>query len=1657
MKKLLTIMIALAFIFSLAIPMASAAFGKITYEPVYKEISPISEEIKLLPEVEKGEIIEITPEPDYTDTSKYEEQEYPRVLIEDWFGWLGTKETIELVYHDSCILNCRDKIKVTLSDDLQNPLSSLVIKDLEGNVLEGKSPKIQEITTEDYVANVTDYKEQCNPSSYTWANGSVSQYDNCEQIVIGSHLEDAQREILTDYVPKAIATAGEHYYYISGTKEAQESVDWVVTSMGQEVDRLAVWTSSMNTNLAAYWSFNTASGLNDSVTGAYNVTGTTNYVTGINGNAQNYTSTFYNTATQYMPKLGANNFSISFWVKTSDGCIAGVCGIIDVLGGWGPSAGGYGVVVGANSGNGKIVLASNPPWGPEDAVTINDGNWKHIVIERKGTGAGNLKYYVNGVNTFNGSQDYSQDYNFDYQGHIGATINANMPAGRFYTGLLDEVGIWTRALTEQEISDLYNGGTGLTYTNTFSGMTITNSQPADGSTISNTRNVTFACNITSTGSNNLTKITLAVNGTATWNQSISSLNLPAYNATFYNATVANGNYSWYCAGVGTDVNASSTRWAFTEALSTQINFTNPTELNNSFINHNYAEVNVTASGADFNTITISLYNSTFSLVNSTTSVTSPKYINFTGLSNQKYYINATINDSLNNKNSTETRYFTVDTTKPKVSIVYPANNTKYKVNVSTMNYTSSDTNRNTCWYSTNNGATNTTISCTSNITGLTSTEGTNIWRVYVNDSANNFNTTSVTFYKDTITPLVSITYPTATNYSSYIKYLNYTYSDTNLDKCWWTNNSGTTNTTIACGTNITIPDADGSFTYLVYVNDTYGNVNSSSVNFIVNLTKVYLNSPANGATTYSNPQSFNCSASALLPTTVKNITYWNNISGWSAKQTTKDSMELLNMTANWTAVNSATGTATATLDVNTGSAYSEAGILFGNANANGIFNKTGKNLNIQDSSLVVDFSLSNVGNGEATLLVTDGSTDIELYATPQSRTVKRIENHNEVSQLWLYSDIYGNGSYTTVSTASLNSNVGWYLKTHTAATQTGGTNTGTATIYNVWSGNKNVGWFTLSITQPTLWTCSATDSSGTVVFASENRTISPDVAAPVVSILYPTGSITSFTNGQSVELNYTATDTNLQSCWYEYNGINDTNYSCLNKMFTYAAGINTIKVWANDSLGNKNSATSVFNVTFGVSNVTYSTTAYETSLQNFKISIIYNSSLYGLVAILNYDGVNYSSTNVGYGDNGIFSVDITIPLLNNSATKNFFWYINGMQLSTYTQTLNPINLQLCNSTFNNYAINFTSLDEQSITTLVNSTFSSNWGYWLGDGSFKKNYSYSDMSLANSSWNFCITPNVTVKADVDIFYTNPSYLPREAHLSAINLSSNTTIYPLYQLNATIGIKFYFTIVQGAGVRVTDSDVEISKYNVGTGNYTFNSIRTSDNLGQFIEYLQQDTKYRFIISKNSIILGTIDQTATCTASPCEITLTIPGADPGSVFDYYNSIYANNTNSSITFDPNTKIVTYNFQDLLGTAHYFKLVVSKMSYNASENIICNVVSYTTSGNLTCDMSNSDGDFVANGYISRSPERPDAVLSFVIDILKNAQTSPYIVFFLIGWILTITLGSLAISKGNPSTTMFGFMAAWTSSKLMMFNPFSWVIIVLVDLLAVWIIYEVAT
>lgn len=90
------------------------------------------------------------------------------------------------------------------------------------------------------------------------------------------------------------------------------------------------------------------------------------------------------------------------------------------------------------------------------AAEIGSGVWAHLVGTFDGT---TLRLYVDSVID---ETTVTWNHPISYDANSILTIGSRGD-GLFLTGSIDEVGIWNRALTQTEINELYNSGSGRTY------------------------------------------------------------------------------------------------------------------------------------------------------------------------------------------------------------------------------------------------------------------------------------------------------------------------------------------------------------------------------------------------------------------------------------------------------------------------------------------------------------------------------------------------------------------------------------------------------------------------------------------------------------------------------------------------------------------------------------------------------------------------------------------------------------------------------------------------------------------------------------------------------------------------------------------------------------------------------------------------------------------------------------------------------------------------------------------------------------------------------------------------------------------------------------------------------------------------------------------
>lgn len=130
--------------------------------------------------------------------------------------------------------------------------------------------------------------------------------------------------------------------------------------------------------------------------------------------------------------------------------------------------------VGIESGKIGFAIYSGGSWHSVSSTTTpQTGNWYHVVASYDGSF---LRLYVNNI----------LENEVSFSGGIAtngySVVIGGQPSGgvRSYHGLMDEAGIWNRALPESEIDELYNSGAGIEVMDTFPPSTFYLDADGDG-------------------------------------------------------------------------------------------------------------------------------------------------------------------------------------------------------------------------------------------------------------------------------------------------------------------------------------------------------------------------------------------------------------------------------------------------------------------------------------------------------------------------------------------------------------------------------------------------------------------------------------------------------------------------------------------------------------------------------------------------------------------------------------------------------------------------------------------------------------------------------------------------------------------------------------------------------------------------------------------------------------------------------------------------------------------------------------------------------------------------------------------------------------------------------------------------------------------------
>ena len=514
-----------------------------------------------------------------------------------------------------------------------------------------------------------------------------------------------------------------------------DQVEWVPNLYGVKIQEWAEWTGDLGENAVYYWSLNETSGdLKDSV-GDYSnmqfnmVTGSGQNSAGLLDQAVDFDGTGDYADTDYANPVMWDpvdeNVSFSFWINA------------DSL-----------------TGDEVVFARTDTSQNHQDWIEIDDGDvqmfyyrydgnavnnilvtnfslstdtWHHIVITRQ---------YENDVWRFyqDGSQIHTVDEDMDgnriFASDHGSAANNPFLLGaakpsqgveREFDGTIDEFGIWNITLTQQQITGLYNSGSGCTFgdDSCFSTPpTITLNNPANDTT---QNSPTFNLNGTGSDDTTLQNISLIVDDVyVETNSSPINNTITNFEYTMSSATTEIWKLE-ACDDEDSCTNSSERYITYDNDLA--VSLTSPVEA----LNSSSATISLVGSASDDTSlVNVSVYvDSVLNQTNSSgyNSTTYTFSVDF-GDGDHDWYFEACDDYACS---VTEIRNLTVDTTAP---IVNDAQNITdlvvYSLPVnSTWNYTATDTNIDSCYWNSTEDASYNIETCNASITNTQWTTGGN--------------------------------------------------------------------------------------------------------------------------------------------------------------------------------------------------------------------------------------------------------------------------------------------------------------------------------------------------------------------------------------------------------------------------------------------------------------------------------------------------------------------------------------------------------------------------------------------------------------------------------------------------------------------------------------------------------------------------------------------------------------------------------------------------------------------------------------------------------------------------------------------------------------------------------------------------------------------
>jgi len=585
------------------------------------------------------------------------------------------------------------------------------------------------------------------------------------------------------------------------------------------------------------------------------------------------------------------------------------------------------------------------------------------------------------------------------------------------------------------------------------------------------------------------------------------------------------------------------------------------------------------------------------------------------------------------------------------------------------------------------------------------------------------------------------------------------------------------------------------------------------------------------------------------------------------------------------------------------------------------------------------------------------------------------------------------------------------------------------------------------LSSPVTWNYQFCDTDGACGFATSNRTFSIDSVAPTLTLNYPTSLINYGAINGTLQLNFTATDSNLANVWYNYNGTNVSIAGAVSGVENLSnitlSQKKNVTIYANDTAGNLNATVFSWDYTIMENSRSYNATSFITTVEQFKLNISHDGSQIPLVYLI-HNGTSQLTTL----SNGEY---ITNKTMNVAGNNTFYWSIQwGSQVINTTSSVQTVSALTSMSVINGtcsagmtQVMNLTFADESNLTTLSGATLKYNIKYGISNSTGTSSYgTLSNVNQTSICLNVTQSPTYLIGYG-ELEYSVSGYTERRFYLfentRLSNVTINTTLYSLPNAQST---SFLVEIRNTVLAPYTGKYTSLLRWYPNLNEYRVVEMGRTDDKGQTVKKVKiEDIDYRIGVYETD---GTLIHLANpmrmvCLISPCSYTLTIKPTDT------LNFDESSNVQAEITWDNSTGTFTLTYNDPSQNTDKMELKIYQIG-GISEDLICNSSSTAFTGIITCNVSGYDGTLKAVAVRSAPPFRELAIK--IIDTIGSPFQGTFGLF--IQMIITLILVLLGIVSPIASIIL-GFLSLVIG--VMVFKTITYPIMVGIGVLGGLVIY----